>query len=127
MEITLARLKEILDTYLAESVNQATPSRTRLKKELTAYRNRLFWSFLTIMIGVIALAGFSAYLISRHQECTNQSRAWAGALGISSGGCFELARRLWVKWARIGLITLLIEDAPEAVLQTVMKKLVPKL
>ena len=123
----MAHLKEILESQLAESANLGAFSSDHLQKELSAYRNRLFWSFLTVLIAVIMLAGFGAYLIAVHQKSPSEARTLAGALGITAGGCMEIARRLWSEWSRTGLVALLVEDAPEAVLRTVLTKLTQRL
>jgi hypothetical protein len=123
----MAKLKEILQLNFAEARNMGGMSPTALQEQLTAYRQRLFWTFFLVLVVVILLVGFGAYLIAVHQDAPGTLRLYSSALGLTAGGGIEIARRMWSEWSRAGLVALLVQDAPEAMVHSVLEKLVSKL
>lgn len=123
----MSGLTSILEFHLAEARNMGSVSVPALEKALATYRNRQFWSFILVFVTVILLVGFGAYLIAVHQDTPEKLTLYSGSLGLTAGGGVEIARRLWTEWSRTGLVAVLIEGAPEAMVVSVLQKLIGKL
>jgi hypothetical protein len=54
-------------------------------------------------------------------------RVAAGVIGLGSGGGLEILRRIWKDWSQTDLLLILIEDASEAQVTTIVNKLTKKL
>jgi hypothetical protein len=126
-ETPMASLKNILELNMAEARNMGGTSATALQAELTAYRQRLFWTFFLVLVVIIGLVAFGAYLIAVRQNAPGELALYSSALGITAGGGVEIARRMWSEWSRAGLVALLIQDAPDAMVHSVLEKLARKL
>ena len=123
----MAALKNILTLQLAEAGNLGGALSPALRSALASYRERLFYAALALSAVVVLLIGFSAYLIAMHVAEPGRLAIFSTALGCTAGGGVELLRRLWAEWSRTGLLALLVEGSPEAVIASVVTALVAKL
>jgi hypothetical protein len=100
---------------------QVAPS---AKKALRTHRARQMRVFLLFLILLVASACLCAYLSLVRSDGWRYTGAVAG---VGSGAALEVLRRVWRDWSRTDLLLILIEDASEAHITSLLEKLILKL
>ena len=124
----MGKLKQILELSLAESRNWSSLGRgnSDLISALSDYRQQLWFTFVIVTAWTAFAVAVSTYLIALHRQGMSL-RLLSAALGIVAACGIEVCRRIWSEWSRTQLLSLLVTDAPESVVQTVVQRLVDKL
>lgn len=92
---------------------------------LTRLRNRSALIGVAVLLAILAGTIFAAYL--SYAVKPDQIAVVAGGLGLSMGGGLLLLLRTWHEWSEAGLLLILIEDADEATIRSIIDRLVGKL
>ncbi|HVT14662.1 MAG TPA: hypothetical protein VHQ90_00585 [Thermoanaerobaculia bacterium] len=120
-------LKRILEEVNQHRLSAGGAISDKAMRALRTYRTRLFATFLVFFVLLVCVVGFGAFGLAWFFKQPAQQAAFAGAMGISVGGALELMRRIWSQWSQAGLLLVLIEDASEAQVATLIDKVIQKL
>jgi hypothetical protein len=116
-------LQQIKDTRL----RQGGAVYDRTLAELQAYRKQQLIIFTLLSVLIVSAVAFCAYFLTRFPERSGQVKILAGVIGLGTGGGIEVLRRFWKEWSQTSLLLILIENASEAQITTIIDKLIAKL
>jgi len=80
---------------------------------------------LVVVLAVLAGTVFTAFL--SYKAAPGQIGVIAGGLGLSLGAALLLLLRVWREWSQSGLLLILIQDADEATVRSIIDKLTSEL
>lgn len=121
----ITSLKSVLNNTAGEFLKAGGFASTAVKKALREHRQKEYRTF--IVLSSLVICGLITCLVMPFATNSQQMRVAAGLIGIGSGGGLEILRRLWKDWSQTDLLLILIEDANEAQVTTIVNKLVKKL
>ena len=123
----MSELKNLLQDAIEHSDTAGGVLSVNAITRLERYRERQFKIFVIIeLLVVFAVAGCAWYLVT-HPAQTVGAKALAGLVGVGSGGGFEVARRVWKEWARTDLLVLLMSEATEGQVKSLIDRLLKAL
>lgn len=123
----MTRLKQVLTTAIAVSDKMGGSISVKATDLLKAHRRRQFAIFVVLeVIIVLLIVACAWYLIVRSGDLARM-KAVAGLLGVGSGGCIEVARRVWKEWAQTDLALSLMSEASEAQVKALIERLLKAL
>ena len=122
----MTNLKQILKDACERRLKAGSAS-TGLIENLKAYRKQQFWIFVIMQSLIIAGVAFCAYYLTTHPKNTSQVKLLSGLLGIGAGGGIEVLRRVWKEWSQTELLLLVLPEASEAQITTLIDKLLKKM
>ena len=121
----IPNLKTALEAAAGEFLRAGGFASTAVIKALRDQRKKEY--SISIFISVLVVCALIACIVILLVGNTQQARWVAGVLGIGSGGGLEVLRRVWKDWSQTDLLLILIEDANEAQVTTIVNKLIKKL
>ena len=123
----VSNLKKIVTDLLDQQDHMGGVLSQSALKSLKEHRNRTA-SYSKLLFSIVVLVVlFSVWGIATYVENENTLAAFTGAIGISIAGCLELLRRLWRDMTQMGLMMILVEDASESQIGSLLQSLQNKL
>jgi hypothetical protein len=119
----MKNLKRVL-IDLSEHEDKAGGAISRLsRRALQEHRKKRFIAAVVLAFFTLFCLAISAYLLLEGNF--QQSRAFIALAGIGgTGGAFEGLRRIWKDYSQTDLLLILMQDASEAQVTTLINKLV---
>jgi hypothetical protein len=121
------KLKRILQQARDHRLRAGGGVSVELIENLQRYRTQQLIVFVAMELAVIAGVIACAICIVSHPEQHGLGKSLTGVIGIGTGGGLEIMRRTWNKWSQISLLLILLSDASEAQVTTLVDKLIAKL
>lgn len=94
---------------------------------LNAYRKQQMIIFVVVEILVVMAVAFCAYMMVMSKLDSAGVASLTALIGIGAGGGLEVGRRVWKEWAQADLLVLLLSEATEAQVNSIIDKLLQKL
>jgi hypothetical protein len=122
----MKNLKQVL-IAISEREDKAGGAISRSTRlALQDHRQKKFAMVIGLAVFILCCLVVAAYLLI--EKGSQQSRAFAGLAGIGgTGGALEALRRTWKDYSQTDLLLILIQDASEAQVTTLINKLVKNL
>jgi hypothetical protein len=95
--------------------------------ELRKYRKKVALAAALLIILLLTGIIVISYYLMKNPDQIVHAKAVAGFIGIGTGGVIELLRRTWKGWNQTNLLLILLEDASEAQVTSIMDKLIKAL
>jgi hypothetical protein len=121
----LANLKTVLSKTTEQFLKGGGQVSPTVKRALRAHRQVQMRACLGLIIGIIVCASFAIYTLLASPSKGESIMAVIGIGG--TGGLLEALRRVWKDWSQTDLLLILIEDATEAHVSSIVDKLVKAL
>jgi hypothetical protein len=121
----MANLKTVLRDSSERFLKGGGGAGATVRKALRAHRQHQ-----NLILGVLAILLLCATAATGYQLMAGspQWRQLAGLAGVGvGGGALEGLRRIWKDWSRTELLLILLEDAGEAEIASIVKKLITRL
>ncbi len=123
----MSGLKQVLQDVDADAFKAGGVLSSRVIEQLGGYRRQQFILFVVLFAVVIGAVIFGALGLAWFMRTPTQMAAFAGAMGLSVGGAIEMLRRVWQEWSQAALLLILVEDASEAEIKSLLERLISKL
>ena len=123
----MSGLKQILQETTEHRLNAGGAVSASVIGALRNYRTRQFATFVVLFAAIICAVAFCAYFVMKNPSQVSHIRVIAGFMGLGTGGGIEVLRRLWKEWSQTELLLILVEDASESQITTLVDKLIKKL
>jgi hypothetical protein len=117
---SMGNLKAVLQRAADQFLKGGGGVASGVKRALRAHRQQQTTISIVLAILIVAATGWSGWLLLTG---ATHSRQLAALLGIGTGGGLEALRRVWKDWSQTDLLLILIEDASEIQIATIVKKL----
>lgn len=114
-------LKSVLTKTAEQFLKGGGQVSPTVKKALRSHRQRQLRGCLLLGIGLVGSASLCIYLLLTRPVEGREIIAFIGIGG--TGGILEALRRVWKDWSQTDLLLILIEDATEAQITTIVDKL----
>src|SRR5947209_3014080 len=114
----ISTLKSVLDAVAGEFLKAGGHASVAVQKALRDHRRKEYRTF--IFLSCLVICGLITCVVILFAGNSQQMRLAAGLIGIGSGGGLEVLRRLWKDWSQTDLLLILIEDASEAQVTTIV-------
>ncbi len=121
----MANLKDVLSNSAGEFLKAGGSASLKVKQALRKHRQREYRIFL--FVTGLVVCGLILCVVMLLSSESQKVRVAAGVIGLGSGGGLEILRRIWKDWSQTDLLLILIEDASEAQVTTIVNKLTKKL
>jgi phosphate/sulfate permease len=118
----MANLKTVLTKTTEQFLKGGGQVSPTVKRALRTHRQVQMRTCLGLIIGLIVCASFAIYLLLASPSKGESIMAVIGIGG--TGGLLEALRRVWKDWSQTDLLLILIEDATEAQVSSIVDKLV---
>jgi len=125
----MSGLKRILRETTDRKLTTGGAISPALVKALRAHRSQQFAIFVALEVVIVIFIALSVFLVFKNPDQTTRNEVIAATLGISAGagGGIELIRRIWREWTQTSLLLLLVEEASEAQVNSILERLIQKL
>ena len=123
----MSGLKKILESSVGHRLEAGGNISRETTAKLQVYRKHQRFIFVVVELVLILGVAICAFYVTQNSLSTTQITMLTGLIGIGAGGGLELARRIWKEWAQSDLLLLLLAEASEAQVNTIVDKLVEKL
>jgi hypothetical protein len=123
----MTQLKAVLQQAVDESDKGGGALSVNTAARLEAYRRRQFVIFLALEFLVVVGVGYCAWYLVSHQAGSNTSKALSALIGVGSGGGIEIVRRVWKEWSRTDFILLMLNEASESQVKSLVDRLLKTL
>ncbi len=94
---------------------------------LNVYRKQQMIIFVLVEILVVVAVAFCAYMVVMSKLDSVGVASLTALIGVGAGGGLEVGRRVWKEWAQADLLVLLLSEASEAQVNSIIDKLLQKL
>lgn len=120
-------LKGILTQVRADAVQQGGGISDRAVTALTAFRRQALIASWIVLIATLAVfvASLAAALFFLNDPA--KLKLVAGAFGVSLAGALLALRSVWKDWTQANLLLILIEEASDQQIQSLIEKLIRSL
>jgi hypothetical protein len=123
----MASLDSILRRATERRLRGGGAVSVELSNELRAYRRQQFWVFVAIEAFLVLGVAFCAYYLAVNPKDATAVKELAGLIGIGAGGGIEVIRRTWKEWSQTDLLLVLVSQASESQVTSIVDKLIGKL
>jgi len=124
----MGNLKSLLQKVNEQAAYaQGSALSIQARSALEAYRTRAAWAssaiLIVVLVAAIVVIATSVYYI----RDASALKLAVGGLGLSMGGALVVLRSTWKEWSYANLLLILIEDAREDQVGTLIDTLIKKL
>lgn len=123
----MSGLKKVLQSADEEKLRAGGAISRGALTKLNAYRRRQLIIFVVVEILVVTAVAFCAYMVVVNKLDSVEVASFTALIGIGAGGGLEAGRRVWKEWAQADLLILLLSEATEAQVNSIIEKLLQKL
>jgi len=97
-------------------------------RELREHRKTQRTIFIVVEVLLVLAVVFCVYwLITHPAEKDTVKWILSSVIGLGTGGALEAVRRIWKEWSRTDLLLILLRNATEAQVNTILEKLIGQL
>jgi hypothetical protein len=123
----MANLQSLLQRAVQRRLRGGGAVSVELNNDLRAYRSHQFWIFVSIEALTVFAVAACAYFLATNPKETVALKALTGLIGIGAGGVVEVMRRIWKEWSQTDLLLVLISEASEAQVTSMVDKLIARI
>lgn len=123
----MSKLTQILADARSQATEQGGGLSDRAVTALKAYRKQAAIASWAILMAALAAFVFVLVASAIYLRDPSQLKLVVGGLGLSLGGALVALRSTWRDWSQANLLMVMIEDASDAQIQTLIDTLIKKL
>jgi hypothetical protein len=123
----MPRLKAILQDAVDRRLNTGGTVSAQVIRQLRGHRKQQLFVFIALEVLLVIGVALCAYYLVRNPTQTTQVKLLAGMIGVGAGGGIEVIRRIWKEWSQTELLLLMLEEASESQVTTIIDRLIDKL